>query len=149
VRLHSVRWHSVYVAPLRLLLGIGWLFAARAAGASGAGAVLAFGSGAFFTVFLSFNDPRSRFLRRLVGGEPKPLPADATIASPVRQALTALLPSTAGLSVLAAIAVVPKPVLAALLGGISAGLGVAGLMHAYVADPALFFDRRTGVTYRR
>jgi hypothetical protein len=148
MRLHSVRWHSVYVAPLQILLGVGWLAAARLAGATGAGAVLAFGSGAFLTVFLSFNDPRSRFLGHFASA-PQPLPADATIASPVRQALTAMIPSTAGLTILAAIVVVPKPVLAALLGGISAGLGVAGLMHAYVADPALFFDRRTGAVYRR
>ncbi len=137
----------MYVAPLRLLLGIGWLAGARLAGASPASALLAFGSGAFFFVFLAYNDPRSRFLPRTA--DPKPMPEGATVATPVRQALASLLPSTAGLSILAAIAVVPRPVLAALLGGITAGLGAAGLLRAYFVDPALFFDRKTGAVYRR
>jgi len=136
----------VYVAPIRLLLGIAWLAGARLAGSDAASALLAFGSGAFFFVFLAYNDPRSRFLPR---STPRPLPADATVESPVRQALASLLPSTAGLSVLAAIVVVPQPVLAALLGGITAGLGVAGVLRALTADPTLYVDPHTGVVYKR
>ena len=143
---HSLRWHSVYVAPIRIVLGCAWLLAARAAGAGETSALLAFGSGAFFFVFLAFNDPRSRFLPR---SAPRPLPPEATLAAPPRQAFAALFPSTAGLAVLAAIVVVPKPVLAALLGGIILGLGVAGLMRAFFVDPSLLFDRRTGALYRR
>jgi hypothetical protein len=146
VKVHSVRWHSVYVAPIRLALGLVWLLAAKLAGASMPSASLAFVSSAFFLLFIAFNDPRARFLK---GAEPQPLPAGAEVASPVEQALAATLPSTVGLSVLAAIALVPQPILAALLGGVTAGLGAAGVLRAYFADPALFFDRKTGAVYRR
>jgi hypothetical protein len=150
VTVHSLRGHSVYVAPVRIVLGSVCLLAARVAGAGGTGAVLAFASGAFFFVFLAFNDPRSRVLPGLQRmPTPLPLPDGVAVASPVRQALAALVPSTAGLTVLAAIAVVPKPVLTALLGGIIVGLGLAGLMRAYFVDPSLLFDRRTGTVYRR
>ena len=133
------------VAPIRLGLGVVWLAAARLAGAESTPALLAFGTGLVGFVFLAFNDPRSAFFTR---AEPKPAPADATVAGPLRQALQATLPSTVGVSVLAAIAVVPSPVLAAFLGGISAGLGVGGLAAAPRIDPALLFDPRTGAVYR-
>jgi hypothetical protein len=51
--------------------------------------------------------------------------------------------------VLAAIALVPQPVLSVLLGGISAGLGVSALLNVPRADPTLWYDRRTGRLYRR
>lgn len=144
---HSLRGHLLYVAPIRVGLGVAWLLAGRAAGVSPASALGAFGGGLFMTVFLMFNDPRVAFLRR---GDPEPLPADGVVfASPVRQALSALYPSTAGLSVLAAIALVPQPVLSVLLGGISAGLGVSALLNVPRADPTLWYDRRTGRLYRR
>ncbi len=104
-----------------------------------------FSVGAFAVSFAAFNDPRARFLR---SGEPQPAPPDAEIASSLRQALQATLPSTVGVSVLAAIALVPQPVLSAFLGGISAGLGVAGLYAAVRTDPALHLDVRRGVVYR-
>lgn len=145
--LHSLRGHLLYAAPMRLGLGVAWLFAGRAAGVSSASALAAFGGGLFMMVFLMFNDPRLAFLRR---GDPEPLPADGVVfASPVRQAVSALFPSTAGLSALAAIALIPQPVLSVLLGGISAGLGVSGLLNVPRADPELWYDRRTGRLYRR
>ena len=133
------------VAPIRLALGVLWLAAARLAGAGSTPALLAFATGAVGFLFLAFNDPRSAFLTR---AEPQPVPAGATVAGPLRQALQATLPSTAGVSVLAAIAVVPVPVLAAFLGGISAGIGVGGLAAAPRIDPALLVDPRTGAVYR-
>lgn len=141
---HSARDRSLYVAPIRLGLAACWVVAAIAAGATSTGALLAGAGGAFATVFSLFNDPRSRFLR----GEPVPLPADARLASPVRQALGATIPSTLGVSMLAAIALVFQPVLTALLGGISAGLGIAGALSALRLDPALYVDPRSGVVYR-
>ena len=98
------------------------------------------------TVFTLFNDPRSRFLRR---GEAKTAPADAAVAGPLRQALNATLPSTAGVSALAAVALVFQPTLSAFLGGISAGLGVAGALYAIRADPTLYVEPKSGVVYRR
>jgi hypothetical protein len=132
---------------LRVVLGLVWLVAARAAGASATSALLAFGGGAFAIAFGLLNDPRRPFLPK--AGSPKPVPDDATYAGPVEQALWALLPSTAGVGVLALAALPWKPVLSALLGGISVGLAVAGVMRAYFTDPELFFDRRKFVLYRR
>jgi len=144
--LHSLRDRALYVTPIRVLLGVVWLAAARIAGTPGTGALLAFAGGAFVTVFTLFNDPRSRFLPR---GEARVAPADASIAGPVRQAMHATLPSTVGVSALAAVSLAFQPTLSALLGGISAGLGVAGALYALRADPRLFVEPKSGVVYRR
>ena len=144
--LHSLRDRALYVTPIRLVLGAVWLLAARIAGASGTGALLAFTGGAFVIVFTLFNDPRSRFLPR---GEAKDAPADVLVASRVRQALQATLPSTVGVSALAAVSLAFEPVLSAFLGGISAGLGIAGALYALRADPALYVEPKSGVVYRR
>jgi hypothetical protein len=144
--LHSLRDRALYVTPIRVVLGVVWLGAARLAGAPGTGAVLAFAGGAFVIVFTLFNDPRSRFLRR---GEAASAPVDASVAGAVRQALHATLPSTVGVSALAAVALVFEPTLSAFLGGVSAGLGVAGALYALRADPTLYVEPRSGVVYRR
>jgi hypothetical protein len=146
VTLHSLRDRALYVTPIRVVLGAVWLLAARVAGAPGTGSLLAFAGGAFLIVFTLFNDPRSRFLRR---GEAKDAPADVLVASRVRQALHATLPSTAGVSALAAVSLAFEPVLSAFLGGVSAGLGIAGALYAVRADPSLFVEPRSGVVYRR
>jgi hypothetical protein len=144
--LHSLRDRALYVTPIRIALGVVWLGAARIAGAPGTGAVLAFAGGVFLIVFTLFNDPRSRFLRR---GEARSAPAGASVAGPVRQALHATLPSTVGVSALAAVALVFEPTLTAFLGGISTGLGVAGALYAMRADPTLYVEPKSGVVYRR
>ena len=144
--LHSLRDRAIYVTPIRVVLGAAWLVAARLAGSPGTGALLAFAGGAFVIVFTLFNDPRSRFVSR---GEAKDAPADVQIASRVRQALHATLPSTVGVSALAAVALVFQPTLSALLGGISAGLGVAGALYAVRADTDLYVEPRSGQIYRR
>ncbi|MGN6797249.1 MAG: hypothetical protein ACTHKS_03790 [Gaiellaceae bacterium] len=141
-----MRDRALYVTPIRVVLGAAWLVAARIGGSPGTGAVLAFAGGAFVIVFTLFNDPRSRFLRR---GEAQDAPSDALVASRLRQALHATLPSTVGVSVLAAIALVFEPTLSAFLGGISAGLGIAGALYALRADPTLFIEPKSGVVYRR
>ena len=143
---HSLRDRALYVTPIRFGLGVVWLFAARLAGAPPDGALLAFVGGAFAIAFLLLNDPRSRFLRR---PEPVPLPDGVQVAPRLQQALNATLPSTLGVSVLAALVVVPRPMLAALMGGISAGLAVAGGLSGLRTDPSLYADPKTGVVYRR
>ena len=144
--LHSLRDRALYVTPIRLVLGVAWLGASRIAGTSGTGGLLAFAGGAFVTVFTLFNDPRARFLRR---GDAKDAPDDVLVASRVRQALHATLPSTVGVSALAAGALAFQPTLSAFLGGISAGLGIAGALYALRADPALYVEPKSGVVYRR
>ena len=144
--LHSLRDRALYVTPIRVVLGAVWLVAARVAGSPATGATLAFAGGAFLIVFSLFNDPRSRFLRR---GDAREAPEDVLVAGRVRQALHATLPSTVGVSVLAAVALVFQPTLSAFLGGISAGLGIAGLLYAFRADPGLLVEPRSGIVYRR
>ena len=143
--LHSLRGRLVAVAPLRIGLGLVWLAGARVSGAGSSSALLAFATGGLLLVILAVNDPRSRFF---APGEVTSAPPDASVAHPVRQALRAAVPSTVGVSLLAALVVVPYPVLASFLGGVSAGLGVAGLLAAARTDPSLLVDPRTGRVYR-
>lgn len=135
------------VIPIRLALGAAWFVAARLAGLAAISAMLAFVSGALVVTFLLLNDPRSRFLSRSV--EPDAAPPEAVVAPRWQQALRATIPSTVGVSILAAIALVPQPALAALLGGISAGLGIAALLSVWAVDATLYFDPKSGTVYRR
>jgi len=147
VTLHSAYRRTLGVAPIRLALG-GVLFAAARIGGADAGpALLAFVLGVFGIVFVIFNDPRARFLRREV--EPLDWPVDAKVAPLWRQALAATLPSTVGVAALALVAVAVRPVLAALLAGVCAGLGVAALIALGRIDPSLYVDPKSDVVYRR
>ncbi len=143
---HSLRTRALLVMPIRIVLGLIWLVAARWAGSESGPALLAFTIGALGIAFLVFNDPRSRFAHGDV--EPLALPVDARVAPRWRQALTAMWPSTVGVSVLAAIAVAGRPTLAALLGGVSAGLGLAAGISLTRIDPGLYADPKTRVIYR-
>jgi len=147
VTVHSIQERMLLVIPIRFGLGLLTLVAAVLAGAARGPALLAFVLGLLGIAFTIFNDPRARFLRREV--EPLPLPADAVVASRARQAFAATLPSTLGVTALAAIALVPRPVLAALLGGVCAGLGLAALFSLGRIDPALYVDPKSDVVYRR
>ena len=133
--------------PIRLALGVVLLIAARAAGGTNGPALLAFVLGVFGIVFVIFNDPRARFVRREV--EPLEWPHGASVAPLWRQALAATLPSTAGVTVLALVACVFRPVLAALLAGVCAGLGVAAMLSLARLDPALYVDPKSDAVYRR
>jgi hypothetical protein len=145
--LHSLRARTLLIAPVRLALGGAWLIVARAAGSGATPALLAFVVGTFGITFLAFTDPRARFARSEV--EPLPAPPGVVLAPWWRQALAASLPSTLGVSALAAVAAFPSPTLTALLGGVSAGLGIAALISLPSVDPALLVDPRSRVVYRR
>jgi hypothetical protein len=147
VILHSYRDRTLGVIPIRLGLGLVLLGAARLAGAGSGPALLAFVVGVLGITFVIFNDPRARFLGRDV--DPIDAPPDALVAPRWRQALAATLPSTVGVAVLACIALVPQPTLAALLAGVEAGLGVAALLSLGRIDPALYVDPHSNVVYRR
>ncbi len=97
--------------------------------------------------FLVPNDPRARFRR--ASGEPGELPADARVAPAWLHAVHAALPSTVGLSVLAAITLAFQPTLTALLAGVLAGLGLAAALGAYGMDDALYLDPRTRSVFRK
>ena len=143
---HSLRTRTLLVIPIRLGLGVLWLIGARLAGAGGGPALLAFGLGALGIAFVIFNDPRSRFAHGEV--EPLELPAGALEAPKWRQALAASLPSTVGVSILAAIALATRPTLAALLGGVCAGLGLAAVISLSRVEPGLYADPKSDVIYR-
>ena len=145
--LHSYRERTLGVIPIRLALGALWLVGARVMGLATAPALLAFAVGVLGITFAALNDPRARFRRE--EAEPVDAPPDAIVAPRWRQALAATLPSTVGVSILAAIAVVPQPTLAALLGGVSAGLGLAALISVWSVDPSLYVDPKSRVVYRR
>ncbi len=144
---HSLRARTLGVIPIRLGLGLALLGSARLAGAQSGPALLAFVVGVFGIVFVIFNDPRARFAHGEV--EPLPLPGDAVVAPPLRQALTATLPSTVAVAVLSAVALVPQPTLAALLAGVEAGLGIAAVISLGRVDPGLYVDPKSQVVYRR
>ena len=138
---------AALVAPIRIGLGVLWLVVARFAGSAPAPAFIAFLVGTFATAFLGLADPRARAVPT-PEDEPQPAPGGARLAPRWRQALGACWPSTLGVTVLAAIAAAPAPTLTALLGGVSAGLGVAALVSLPGVDPALLVDPRTRVVYR-
>ena len=145
--LHSLRDSTLGVIPIRLVLGIVLLVAARLGGSANTPALLAFFSGVVGITFLLFNDPRSRFAP--APAEPVDAPPEAKIAPVWRQALAATLPSTAGLTVLGFITLARQPTLTALLGGVCAGLAVAAALSLPRIDPALYVDPRSHRLYRR
>ena len=143
----SVRLRLLLVAPLRLVLSIVFLAAAHAAGGATGPILLAFAAGAFVIAFLVPNDPRARF--RGAPGDPAELPADAGVAPAWLHAFHAALPSTVGVSLLAAVTLPFQPTLTALLAGILAGLGLAAAFRAYAIDAALYVDPRGGGLFRK
>ena len=116
-------------ALVKIVLGVLWLGLARWAGAAEATALLAFAGGVFVIVFALFNDPRAALLPRRAAA------AGAPEAGLVRQVARSLLPSTVGVSILAVAALAWRPALSAVLGGVCAGLGVAGLLHTLYRRP--------------
>ena len=144
---HSLRERTLGVIPIRLGAGVMLLGAARLAGAENGPALLAFVIGILGITFVIFNDPRARFAHGQL--DPLPLPAGAEIASRWKQAFAATVPSTVAVAGLATIALVPQPTLAALLAGVEAGLGVAGIISLGRIDPRLFVDPQSHIVYRR
>lgn len=143
----SVRLRLLLIAPLRLALSIAWLVAARAAGASSDATLIAFIAGAFASAFLVTNDPFARF--RKAPEKAADLPAHATVAPAWLHAVHAAIPSTIGVSVLAALTLLFQPGLTALLAGLLAGMGVVALVALYGIDGRLYLDPRTGGVFRR
>ena len=144
---HSLHTRALVVTPIRLALGGVLLVVARVVGAANGPALLAFVVGALGVAFLAFNDPRARFLA--AKREPLELPEEAVVAPAWRQGLAAMLPSTVGVTVLSLIALAVQPVLAALLAGVCAGLGLASLIALARIDPSLLVDPRSQVLYHR
>jgi hypothetical protein len=142
----SVRLRLALIGPLRLILSVVFVIAARAAGAPSRPALVAYLVGAVVILVVSFNDPRARFLN---SPDPGQLPASARVAPAWKHAAHAAFPSTIGVSALAVIALFGRPTLAALLAGVLAGLGAAALLSLYRVDPALYVDTRSRAVFRK
>jgi hypothetical protein len=134
------------IGPVRLVLGVGWLVAALVAGAPHKPGLIGFGVGAFWIVFLAFNDPRSRFRRDPV---PIPLPPNARVSPAWMHLVRAAYPSTLGVSVLALVSLFGRATLTALLAGILAGLGIGALLSLRRIEPNIYVDPRGRVLYRK
>jgi hypothetical protein len=147
VTVESIRLRLWLIGPVRLLLGIVFLAAARAEGGSSGGTLVAFAAAALAMAFLLPNDPRARFRRAT--DEPAELPADARVAPAWQHAAHAALPSTVGVTILAAVILPFRPTLAALLAGILAGLGLAALYTAYGFDDRLYVEPRRHLVFRK
>jgi hypothetical protein len=118
---------------MRLGLGVVELILALAVGDRDRAVVLAFALGALAaTVFLASD---RRFASRSLN-EPAPLPAGAQVVPPLRAALYGLLPSTVGAGGLALVSLTFEPVLAALLAGVVAGMGIASSASLYAVEAA-------------
>ena len=104
-------------------------------------------AGAFASAFLVTNDPFARF--RKAPDKVAELPVGSSVAPAWRHVVHAALPSTVGVSVLAAIALLFQPALTALLAGLLAGMGVASLVAVYGMDGRLYLDPRTGGVFRK
>jgi hypothetical protein len=147
VTVESLRLRLLLIAPLRLVLSAVWVVAARVDGARSSTTLIAFVAGAFASAFLVANDPFARFRRN--PGKAAGLPAGATVAPAWLHVVHAAVPSTFGVSVLAAISLLLQPALTALLAGLLAGMGVAALVAVYGIDGRLYLDPRTGGVFRR
>jgi hypothetical protein len=132
------RTRLALVTPLRLALGVAVLVGSLAEGAVGDSALASFALGGAFAAFAIVGDRRGL----LRGDAPESLPHDARLAAPWRAALDAAMPSTVGVAVLAVIALaIGQEVLAALLGGVEAGMALAGAI-AFVR--VVEWERREG-----
>ena len=141
--------YHLFVAPVRLALGAGGLVAALIAGADVAPALFAFALGAFgFGVSLVTAD-------RVFAGGTKALPAPPhVLESRLSTLAAAVWPSTVGVAALLVISLGVNATLAALLAGIEAGMGVAGLLSAMriaareqELGGRLLSDRRVSAVY--
>lgn len=116
------------MAPIRFGLAVLGLVTAIAASANRAGALLAFGSASVVLVLAALADPR-RHLFQIPDDPPLP-PAGAAEDGVARLAWSAVFPSTVGVAALLVATLPFEPMLAALMAGILAGLGVAALVSA-------------------
>ncbi len=141
--------YHLLVAPVRLAIGAAGLVAALVAGAEQAPALFAFALGAFgFGVSMVSAD-------RVFAGGAKALPAPPhVVESRLSTLAAAVWPSTIGVAALLAISLGVNATLAALLAGVEAGMGVAGLLSALrIASREeqlgghLLTDRRVSTVY--
>jgi hypothetical protein len=126
------------LSGIRLGLAALWFVGSMLAGADGRAAAVGLALGAAICGLALVTDRRWLLL-----GQPsaEPLPDDVRPAPLARAVLDGMLPSTVGVAVLAAASLFFEPILAAVLAGILAGMGVVSLVSCI--EVALW-ERRTG-----
>lgn len=107
------------LAPIRGGLSALAVVAAVLDGATPGSALLAWAFGAIMVSLVLAGDPRGRRART-----PEPLPGEAVAESWAQIARTDVLPSTIGVALLAAVALLFDPVLAGILAGILGGMAL-------------------------
>jgi hypothetical protein len=126
-RLVRLAFVPLVLAPIRLGLAALGLLAALLVGADGAVAGTAFAFGAGVTFALLLTDRRSILARRPAV---EPMPPGALHGPWSRVVLSQLFPSTAGLTVLAAVSIGLDGALTAALAGLIAGMGLAAVVSS-------------------
>jgi hypothetical protein len=144
---------ALLVAPVRIALGLLGLGVSLARGEQATPAGLAFVIGTFGMAFAIVADRRGGIFAQR--SEPEPAPSGAAFESRLELVRRAMMPSTVGVAVLAAIAFVAGQLsLGALLSGAVAGMGLASLVYGAVtawqereSGAALYLNRREGRVY--
>jgi hypothetical protein len=125
----DLRRFSLPIVPIRLALGFAFLGGARALGVTTSGSARLFGLGAFLFA-LAMLTSRRRRLFWVRATEATPTDVGAPTAGWAWTVARSTFPSTLAMTALAAIALPTNAALAALLGGIIAGMGIVGLVFA-------------------
>ncbi len=153
MRLARLSLAALLVSPVRIALGLVGLAVAVLLDDRATSALVAFGIGAFLMAFAMVADRRGGIFAQR--SEPEPAPSGAAYESRLELVRRAMMPSTVGVSILAAIAFAAgQPALGALLAGALAGMGLASLVYGAVmawqereSGAALYLDRRGGRVY--
>lgn len=142
MRVAAVRTRLLLIVPIRFALGLALLSLTFVGDEPARSLGLSFLVGTVFIAFAALVDRRSLLLRSR-DVEPEPLPASAVRDPHWRVALAAAIPSTLGLAAFSLVALAAgRGVLAALLAGGVAGLGVAAALGLV---PLLAWERRSAV----
>jgi hypothetical protein len=136
-----VRAQALLIAPVRLALAVAGVAGARLRGVDAGTAAGSFALGAVVILFAVLaSGRRQRTWAEIDAAEPAP--TGAATEPRWRTLAAATYPSTIGVSALFAIAIVKDPLLAALLAGVLAGLGLAAV--AFAAQLTLWERARAG-----
>jgi hypothetical protein len=137
---YSVRRQRVALSGIRLVLAVLGLVGSILAGADAAAAGVGAAVGAAVCGLVLLTDRRWLLLRTPSAAS---LPADARRAPLGRAVLSGMVPSTAGVAILAAVSLAFEPLLGAVLAGVLGGMGLVSLA-SWVE--VVLWERRAGVT---
>jgi len=126
----ELRAYFLLIQPVRLVLGLVGLAAARALGVSPTASIWLFGLGAvLFALGMLTTRRRRAFFERALGAEE--IDGSRAVESRARTLVRSAYPSTMAVSALTAIALPINASLAALLAGLLAGMAVVGAFFGY------------------